>query len=124
MDQAKAFEDIKAEAARYGALVEAGEGGSLILRHAEAPLYVEVRVEGGKATVELKVGPELNDYIESVIDEGGDPRGLIDDVVGEMLRLVDAAATRLAAEGLMVERRTREAILDVYDALEARLEEE
>ncbi len=119
----KAVEDIKAVASRYGLTVEEANG-ALTIRHPEAPLVVEIRTEEGKAVVELKVGDEIDEYVETLLGEDEDPREALEEALEEMVRIVDAAVSRLTREGFKVERRTREGILDVYDALEARLEEE
>lgn len=119
----KALNDIISIAERYGLRPQPQEGG-VVIRHYEAPLEVVVEVSGGKALVELRAGRELNDYIDGVLGEDEDPRDSLEKALEEMLRIVDAAADRLAREGVEVKRQTREAVLDVYDALEERLEEE
>lgn len=123
MSLGKVAEDIKAVASRYG--LEAEESGEFIrIKHPEAPLIVEIKVEGGKAVVELKVGDDIDEYVENLLGEDEDPREALEEALEEMVRLVDTAVSRLSREGFKVERRTREGILDVYDAIEARLEEE
>jgi len=119
----KAVEDIKAVASRYGLAVEEADG-TLTVRHPEAPLAVEIKAEGEKAIVELKVGDEIDEYVDMLLGEDEDPREALEEALEEMVRIVDAAVSRLTREGFKVERKTREGILDVYDALEARLEEE
>ncbi|GAB6148274.1 hypothetical protein JCM10135_08160 [Stetteria hydrogenophila] len=123
MELGKAVEEVKSVAVRYGLKVET-PGEVLIIKHPEAPITVELRVEEGRAVAELKVGSEIGEYIDSLLDEGEDPREAVEEAMEEMIRIIDFAASRLEREGIKVERKTREGILDAYDALEARLEEE
>ncbi len=119
----KAIADIKAVASRYGLSTEESDG-SLVIKHPEAPLIVEIKAGEGRAIVELKVGDDIDEYVETLLGEDEDPREALEEALEEMVRIVDAAVSRLTREGFKVERKTREGILDVYDALEARLEEE
>ena len=118
----KALDDIRSIAERYGLKPQPGSDG-VIIRHYEAPLEVVVRVSGGEAVVELRAASGLGEFIDGLLGENEDPRDTLEKALEEMLRIVDVAVDRLAREGVAVKRQTREAVLDVYDALEERLEE-
>ena len=118
----KALDDIRSIAERYGLKPQPG-GDEVIIRHYEAPLEVVVKISGGEAVVELRAASGLGEFIDGLLGENEDPRDTLEKALEEMLRIVDVAVDRLAREGVEVKRQTREAVLDVYDALEERLEE-
>lgn len=122
MSLEKAVEDVKSLAEARGFKIEEGEGRIKIV-HDRAPIAIEVSISGERAVVELKVEKGLEEYIDEVLGEDEDPREALEESLDDMVRLVDLIVSRLEREGLNVRRLTREAILDVYDALESRLEE-
>lgn len=120
---ASVLESIAEYAARFGLKPELKDG-RLVVRHTEYPLWVTVEPEGPGYMVRLEAGGELEESISELLDEDVDARSELEDVVEVMVRVVDYAVRRLREKGFRVERNTRDAILDVYDALESFLEEE
>ncbi|MCE4629852.1 MAG: hypothetical protein F7C82_06200 [Desulfurococcales archaeon] len=72
----------------------------------------------------MRVGDELEESISELLEDNVDPRSELEDVIETMVMVVDYSVRKLKEEGFKVERDTRNAILDVYDALESFLEEE
>ncbi len=119
------LKSIAEYAARYGLKPEADfDKGTLIIHHSEYPLDIVVSRGDDGYIVELKVGEEIDEAIEDLLGEDVDPRAELEDVIETMVQVVDYAVKKLEEAGYNVRKMTREAILDVYDALESFLEEE
>ena len=126
MTREDALKSISEYAARYGLKPSIDlDKGVLVILHGEYPIkiIVEPRDEGVYA-VELRVGEGIDESIEELLDAEVDPRAELEDVVEVLVQVVDYAVRKLEEAGFRVRRQTREAILDVYDALESFLEEE
>lgn len=110
-------------AARYG-LKPLEEEEKLVIKHEEYPLEIVIEPRGDGYIVQLRVREDLEDSISELLEEDVDPRSELEDVIETLVTVVDYAVRKLREEGFKVERDTRNAILDVYDALESFLEEE
>ncbi len=117
------LKSIAEYAARYGLKPEQKEG-VLVILHSEYPVKIVVEPSGDAYVVELRVGEEIGESIEGLLEENVDPRAELEDIIETMVRVVDYATRKLEAAGYRVKRSTRDAILDLYDALESYLEEE
>jgi len=118
----KAFRDI-AEVARIRGLQVEGSGERLVVKHTTLPLEVVVERSGGEFRVELRAGEGLGEAIDEMLSQGEDPREEIEEALNELVRIVDYTVQRLEREGIKARRETRQGIMDVYEALEERLEE-
>lgn len=115
-------EEISKAASRRGATTRSrGEIIEIVLP--DEPVYIEVRPGDGVAVVELKIGDGLQERVDEYLDHGEDPREALEEALETLVSIVDEVDRILRLHGFKVERRTRDAILDVYDALESRLEE-
>ena len=126
MTREDALKSISEYAARYGLKPSVDlDNGVLVILHGEYPIRIIVEPRGeGVYAVELKVGEGIDESIEELLDAEVDPRAELEDVVEVLVQVVDYAVRKLEEAGFKVRRLTREAILDVYDALESFLEEE
>ncbi len=121
----KALRSIAEYAGRYGLKPSLDEEkGIVVIEHSEYPLRVVVEPRGGVYAVELLVGEEIDESVEELLGEDVDPREELEDVIETMIQVVDYAVRKLEEAGQKVERLTREAILDIYDAIESFVEEE
>jgi histone H3/H4 len=118
----KALRDI-AEVARTRGLQAEGSGERLVVKHTTLPLEVVVERAGDEFKVELRAGKDLGEAIDEALSQGEDPREEVEEALDELVRIVDYAVQRLAREGIKARRETRQGIMDVYEALEERLEE-
>ena len=96
----------------------------LIVEHDEYPLRIVIEPKGEGYVVELLAGDEIDEAVEDLLEEEIDPRAELEDVVETMLGVVDYAVKRLQEAGVRVDKKTRDAILDIYDAIESFVEEE
>ncbi len=117
------IEELSKSVARRGGKLEAGDSMVTILLPGE-PVYIEIRPLEQGFTVELKLGDNLEDRVDEYLEEGEDPREALEEVLETAVAIIDEVERILRMHGLRVTRRTREAVLDFYDALESRLEEE
>ncbi len=113
-----------AESAGRKGLKPTLEEGKLVIVHPEYPLMIVIEGGDSKFVVELRVGESIEDNIEELLAEEIDPRAELEDALDLMLSVIDYAVKKLQAAGFEVEKKTREAVLDMYDALESFLEEE
>ncbi|MCE4618551.1 MAG: hypothetical protein F7C37_03825 [Desulfurococcales archaeon] len=121
----KSIKAIAEYAARFGLKPEVDEeSGRVVIKHQEYPLEIVVEPSGEGYRVEMRVGDELEESISELLEDNVDPRSELEDVIETMVMVVDYSVRKLKEEGFKVERDTRNAILDVYDALESFLEEE
>lgn len=121
----KSIKAIAEYAARFGLKPEVDEeSGRVVIKHQEYPLEIIVEPSGEGYRVEMRVGDELEESISELLEDNVDPRSELEDVIETMVMVVDYSVRKLKEEGFRVERDTRNAILDVYDALESFLEEE
>ncbi|NOZ30349.1 MAG: hypothetical protein GXO68_00120 [Crenarchaeota archaeon] len=121
----KSIKAIAEYAARFGLKPEVDEeSGRVVIKHQEYPLEIIVEPSGEGYRVEMRVGDELEESISELLEDNVDPRSELEDVIETMVMVVDYSVRKLKEEGFKVERDTRNAILDVYDALESFLEEE
>lgn len=121
----KSIKAIAEYAARFGLKPEVDEeSGRVVIKHQEYPLEIVVEPSGEGYRVEMRVGDELEESISELLEDNVDPRSELEDVIETMVMVVDYSVKKLKEEGFKVERDTRNAILDVYDALESFLEEE
>jgi len=120
----EALKAIAESSGRKGLKVEL-KGSSVIIDHPEYPLEIVVSQEApGEFVVELRVKEGLEETIEEMLDDEIDPRAELEDALDQLLSVVDYAVRKLETMGYHVNKKTREAILDVYDAIESFLEEE
>ncbi len=120
----EALKAIAESSGRKGLKVEL-KGSSVIIDHPEYPLEIVVSQEApGEFVVELRVKEGLEETIEEMLDDEIDPRAELEDALDQLLAVVDYAVRKLETMGYHVNKKTREAILDVYDAIESFLEEE
>ena len=112
-------------AGRFGLKPELdSERRTLTIYNTDYPLSIIIKPALQGYVVELRVGDDIDEAIEELLGEDVDPRTELEDVLETMIQVVDYAVRKLREAGYTVDRRTREAILDVYDALESFLEEE
>jgi len=113
-------------AGRRGLRVSLDEGrGAIVVEHAEYPVKIVIEPAGsGVYLIELRAGEDIGEAVESLLQDNVDPRAELESAIETLLEVVDYAVRRLSDAGYGVEKRTREAILDVYDAIESFLEEE
>ena len=123
MSVEKALRDIAEVARTRGLQVETRDSGILV-RHTSLPLEVAIEGSGDQFRVELRVGEGLGEAIDEALSQGEDPREEVEEALDDLVSIVDYAVQRLAREGLKVRRETRQGIMDAYEALEERLEEE
>ena len=90
----------------------------------ECPLEVVVEPSNGGFRVEFKVGENLTECIENLLEAELDPRDEIENIMESLISIVDYAVKKLASTGVKVERSTRQGVLDAYDAIESFLEED
>ncbi len=109
-------------ASRRGAKVRVSDAGIEIYVDDE-PLYVLVEESEGGYTIILKVSGDIGEKIDEILGENGDPREMLEEALDNMVAVVDDVEKLLKSLGYNVRRSTREAILDVYDAIESRVEE-
>ncbi len=109
-------------ASRRGAKVRVSDSGIEVYVD-EEPVYIVVEEAGGGYTIVLKVASDIGDRVDEILGENGDPREVLEEALDNMIALVDDLEKLLKSMGYSVKRSTREAILDLYDAIEARVEE-
>lgn len=109
-------------ASRRGAKVRVGDSGVEVYVDDE-PVYIVVEEAGGGYTIVLKVSGDIGERVDEILGENGDPREILEEALDNMIALVDDLEKLLKSMGYSVRRSTREAILDLYDAIEARVEE-
>ncbi len=100
------------------------EKGTLIIEHGEYPLRIVVEPSGDGYVVELRSGDNMESVVEELLGEEVDPREELEGALESLVEVVDYAVRKLEEAGFQVSKKTREAILDVYDAIESFLEEE
>jgi len=96
----------------------------LVIEHGEYPLRIVIEPRGEAYVVELLAGDEIDEAVEDLLEDEVDPRAELEDVIETMLTVVDYAVKKLGSAGVRVDKKTRDAILDVYDAIESFVEEE
>ena len=109
-------------ASRRGAKVRVSGAGVEVYVDDE-PVYVVVEEAGGGYSIVLKVAGDIGEKVDEILGENGDPREVLEEALDNMIALVDDLEKLLKSMGYSVRRSTREAILDLYDAIEARVEE-
>jgi len=125
VSSSKSIKAIAEYAARFGLKPEVDEeSGRVVIKHQEYPLEIVVEPSDEGYRVEMRAGDELEESISELLEDNVDPRSELEDVIETMVMVVDYSVRKLKEEGFKVERDTRNAILDVYDALESFLEEE
>ncbi len=95
---------------------------TLTVDHPEYPVKLVIYREGEKFVVELKAEDGLEENIEELLNDEIDPRAELEDALDLLLSAADYAVKKLELAGFKVVRKTREGVLDVYDALESFLE--
>ncbi len=115
-------EEISKAASRRGATAKSRDGVIEVIVPDE-PVYIEIYPAREAVVVEMKVGNGLKERVDEYLDHGEDPREALEEVLETLVSIVDEVDRILRLHGFKVERKTREAILDVYDELESRLEE-
>ncbi len=115
-------EEISKTVSRRGATTKS-KNGVLEIIVPDEPIYIEVYPTGDTIVVEMKVGEGLRERVDEYLDHGEDPREALEEVLETLVSIVDEIDRILRLHGFKVERKTREAILDVYDELESRVEE-
>lgn len=112
-------------AGRYGLRVTVDEEkGIVIIEHGEYPVRVIVEPGGPGYRVHLEVSGDLREVVGDLLEEEVDPRAELEDALETLIGVIDYAVRKLEEAGIKVARDTRNAILDVYDAIESYLEEE
>jgi len=109
-------------ASRRGAKVRISDAGVEIYVDDE-PLYVLVEESEGGYTLILKVSDDIGEKVDEMLGENGDPREMLEEALDNMVAVVDDVEKLLKSLGYNVRRSTSKAILDVYDAIESRVEE-
>lgn len=84
-----------------------------------SPLKVIVSRDGEGYVVALKTANNLQGIIEDIASESDDPRSEVESLLDEALLIVESLVRIIREKGFKVRRITRDAILDVYDALES-----
>ncbi|MEB3780649.1 MAG: hypothetical protein GSR85_10565 [Desulfurococcales archaeon] len=115
-------EELSKVVARRGGTLQV-KGNTLEIRSVGEPLYLTLYPSNGNVVIELKVEESIDERIDELLGEDEDPREHLEEVLETLVSMVDELERILRINGYSVIRRTREAILDVYDAIEEKLEE-
>ncbi len=125
MAEAGVLRGIAEYAGRFGLRISLDEEkGVLVIEHGEHPIRIVVEPGDGVYRVRLEAGEGLAGHVEEMLGEDIDPRAELEEALETLVQVVDYAVRKLEEAGFRVEKSTREAILDVYDAIESFLEEE
>ena len=116
------MEELSKAGGRRGAISRL-DNGKLIVEVGGEPLYIVAEPLGDSIRLSLRVKGDLDERIDEALDEEVDPREVLEESLSLFLDIIDEFEKILSNRGFKVIRDTREAILDVYDALESRLEE-
>ncbi len=120
-DKIEVLKNIAEASGRKGLKTELKDN-TLIVSHPEYPLMLVITGNDSSFTVEIKVGEGLEENIEELLGDEIDPRAELEDALDQLLGIADYAVRKLELAGFKVKRRTREGVLDLYDALESFLE--
>ena len=100
------------------------EKGRVRVYSDECPLEIVIEPAGQGYRIELRVGQDIRECIEQMLENEVDPRDEIENIIETLIGVVDFATRKLESLGVSVEKKTRQGILDAYDAIESFLEEE
>ena len=96
------------------------KGYTLEAASPELPISVFVEAGSGDAVrIRIEVGSGLEERIAELAEEVEDVRGVVEEVLETAIAIVDYAAREAQKMGFKAVRETRQAVLDVYDALES-----
>ncbi len=110
--------DVAREAERRGFKVRV-EGDRVVIEAEELPLGVEVSRAGDTVVVRLFTGGDMEESIRDYADEVENVRESVEEVLDSAVAMVDYAVRAAERAGFKVKRDTRNAIFDVYEALDS-----
>ena len=114
--------DIVIGIARRRGLQPRHVADSIRLDHPQTPFFIEVRESSSGIVVRLGC-EDIKDYIREVVDMEDDPRGVIEELLDDMVSVAYEIAERLRRNGFKAILDTRSASMDVLSELEDALEE-
>ena len=114
------LEDVAREAEKRGLKVELRES-VLKAVNPDLPIGVEVKVGGNTAEIKLIAKDNLEEDIREYAEEEelSDVREAVEEILETAIAVVDYAVKAAERSGFKVVRKTRQTILDVYEAIDS-----